>query len=124
MTETDINKLVSSAKPGVDPMQAARASELAGWSKAKAKSLAKSENLELTDAHWAVIKFLQSVYVERGRAPHARRLSAALNKAFAKQGGSKYLYQLFPGGPVAQGSRIAGVPAPHDTQDKSFGSTF
>jgi tRNA 2-thiouridine synthesizing protein E len=47
-----------------------------------------------------------------------------LNERFAKEGGSKFLYELFPGGPVARGSRLAGVPAPSDARDLSFGSTY
>lgn len=124
MPDTDINKLIAAAAQGKDPLQATRAAELAGWTKAKAKTLAKADGIELTDAHWRVIKFLQKTYVERGPAPYARALSTALNAEFEKDGGSKHLYQLFPGGPVAQGTRLAGVPAPRDAQDKSFGSTF
>jgi len=124
MTDIDINKLIMSSNPVGDPQRAVRESEIAGWSKAGAMALAKADGLELTAEHWPVIEFLQRLYVERGRAPSARLVSSALNTAFDAQGGSRYLYQLFPGGPVAQGSRLAGVAAPHDTQDPSFGSTF
>ncbi len=124
MSDTDINKLLQVGGDAQDPMQAVRASEVAAWSKAKAAELARADGIELTDAHMKVIALLQQLYVARGAAPHARLVAAALNDAFAAEGGSKLLYQLFPGGPVAQGSRLAGVPAPHDTQDLSFGSTY
>lgn len=122
--EVDINKLISVAGNGEDPLQAMRASEMAAWTETKAAALAQADGIELTPAHIKAIKVLQQLYVQRGPAPHARLIAAELNDAFADEGGSKFLYQLFPGGPVAQGSRLAGVPAPHDTKDLSFGSTY
>lgn len=123
MTNIDINKVIE-AEQGADIDKAARAHEIGGWSKDSASQLAKDEGIELADAHWKVIELLRSIYVERGPAPNARNLAGLLNDAFAAQGGSKYLYLLFPGGPVSQGSRLAGVPAPHDARDLSFGSSF
>ena len=45
-----------------------------------------------------------------------------LEEEFAEQGGRKYLYRLFPGGPVSQGSRIARLPLPAYSSDRSCGS--
>ncbi|MFN3868948.1 MAG: TusE/DsrC/DsvC family sulfur relay protein [Hyphomicrobiaceae bacterium] len=127
MSDIDINKLIQSGVANGltgDPSQAARAAEVANWTEAKAKALAAADGLELTAPHLKAIRLLQDLYVAHGRAPHARMVSSELNDAFAAEGGSRYLYQLFPGGPVGQGSRLAGVPAPHDTKDLSFGSTY
>lgn len=127
MSDLDINQAIhaaTEAEKGLDPAQTLRAREIAGWSRAHAQRLAASEGIELGDGHWAVIELLQRLYVVRGPAPRARLLAAALNEHFASDGGSQLLYQLFPGGPVAQGSRLAGVPAPHDARDLSFGSTY
>lgn len=124
MTDIDINKAIGVAQAGADLDQMAREDEIRGWSRDEAIRTAQAEGVELGDAHWKVIDFLREIYVQRGVAPHARMLSNMLNGEFSAAGGSRFLYQLFPGGPVAQGSRIAGVPAPHDAQDLSFGSSF
>jgi len=51
-----------------------------------------------------------------------RELKDALEEAFHREGGLRYLHRLFPGGPVAQGCRLAGLVAPPGAVDKSFGS--
>ncbi len=124
MTEIDINKAILNPSEGGDPLVAMRRAEIAQWSAETAAAKAREEGLELTPAHFKVIEILQRVYVEKGRAPHARYLATLLYDTFAAEGGSRYLYQLFPSGPVGQGSRFAGTPVPHDTADLSFGSTY
>ena len=49
-----------------------------------------------------------------------RELHDALDVNFHGKGDIRYLYQIFPGGPVAQGCRIAGLKAPAGATDKSF----
>ncbi|MCB1519942.1 MAG: TusE/DsrC/DsvC family sulfur relay protein [Hyphomicrobiaceae bacterium] len=124
MSEIDINKVLAAGTDNVDPLRLARSSEITGSSSSDVEARAVAEGIELTKNHWKVIEMLRALYIERGLAPHARLIAALLADEFAEEGGSKYLYQLFPGGPVAQGSRLAGVPSPHDTQDRSFGSTY
>jgi tRNA 2-thiouridine synthesizing protein E len=46
-----------------------------------------------------------------------------LDSEFADRGGRKYLRQLFPEGPVAQGMRIAGLSVPPYTEDEGFGTS-
>lgn len=100
--------------------------ELEAWSEAKAGEMAGemsgAECIELTPAHWEVIHFLRERFMTEGQAKSGRYVLQALDSAFADRGGKRYLYQLFPGGPVTQGSRLAGVPLPPYTTDPSFGS--
>lgn len=124
MTDVDINQALRNDAATGDPAIGVRDAEVSRWSRESAIEAGQKEGLELTDEHFAVIELLQKVYVERGPAPHARYLANILNDTFEAKGGSRYLYQLFPGGPVNQGSRLAGVPSPHDTESPSFGSTF
>lgn len=123
-TDVDINKAMAAAETGANIDEAMRAEELKAWSRPAASAAAAKEGIEMTAAHWKVIEFLQKTYVDNGPAPHARALASMLDEAFHAEGGAKALYRLFPGGPVAQGSRLAGVPAPHDSKDPSFGTSI
>lgn len=96
--------------------------EYEDWTKEAARTMAQLESIELTEAHWSVIRFLRDYYVQHGTSQHARILTEALDAKFQIQGGLKYLYTLFPDGPVSQGARIAGVPVPKDSSNDSFGS--
>lgn len=89
------------------------------WSPRKAAAVAESLGIALTDDHWLVIYALREYYRTHGRA-RARTLAAYLEH----EGGQsrRELYDLFPGGPVLQGSMIAGLPPPDDVADRSFGS--
>ena len=55
-------------------------------------------------------------------AVNLRELHDALDERFYRQGGIRHLYVLSPGGPVAQGCRIAGLKAPAGATDQGFGS--
>lgn len=92
------------------------------WSEELASGLARREGIHLTDDHWEVIHLLRNHYRLHGPDHGARLLLAGLEERFGRQGGRKYLYQLFPRGPIAQASIIAGLPAPRGTSDPSFGS--
>ncbi len=77
------------------------------WSEDVARILATQEGLaELTPQHWAVIRYMRSVFEKEGDAPSIRRLT--------KESGvdTKTLYQLFPKGPAKRAAKIAGLPKP------------
>ena len=93
------------------------------WSRENAEEVAKTDGLTLTEAHWQVICALQEFYARNEEpAMHARELHDALDEHFHAEGGIKYLYTLFPKGPLAQGCLLAGLQAPAGTQDRGFGS--
>ena len=73
------------------------------WTEEIAKEIAKEENIELTDKHFAVISFL--------------RENAEAGLTIRKIGKSgivdiKGFYGLFPGGPLKISSKIAGIKKP------------
>lgn len=94
------------------------------WTPEEATQLANEAHLTLTDAHCEAIRALQHYFLQHEEDGHLnlRDLHDALDEHFHHMGGLKYLYQLFPGGPVAQGCHLAGLKAPFLASDKSFGS--
>ncbi|MCF4102160.1 TusE/DsrC/DsvC family sulfur relay protein [Gillisia sp. M10.2A] len=75
------------------------------WTPEIAKELAKNEEIELTDRHWEIIKWIQD-RVNAGEALSIRGIkkSGVLD--------IKEFYALFPGGPLKLSTKIAGVPKP------------
>ncbi len=93
------------------------------WTRAFALESARREGLQLDEERWEVLRALQEFYARHEpTAVHLRELHDALEEKFHRQGGIRRLYLLFPGGPVAQGCRIAGLKAPAGATDKGFGS--
>lgn len=98
----------------------------ADWTDNIALKTAQQEGLKLSEEHWRVVRSLQEYFAkhEPSTAINVRELHDALDEKFHSMGGMRYLYKLFPGGPVAQGCRMAGLKAPAGTVDKSFGSVI
>lgn len=99
-----------------------RLSALPGWSEDIAGEIAEKEGIFMTEEHWEVVNLLRNHYRLHGHDMSGTRLLNALVEPFGARGGKKRLYELFPGGPINQGSRIAGVPPPPYSRDPSFGS--
>jgi tRNA 2-thiouridine synthesizing protein E len=94
-----------------------------GWTRARAKEAAKQEGLQLGDEHWTALRALQEYYAKHETpGVNMRELHDALDEKFHARGGIRHLYALFPGGPIAQGCRIAGLKAPAGAIDRGFGS--
>jgi TusE/DsrC/DsvC family sulfur relay protein len=91
------------------------------WNIEFASTVAKAGGLNLSDDHWDLIRALQEYY-NKVEFPKLRQVKDALEEKFHSRGGMKYLYQIIPGGPVAEGCRLAGLNIPAGAIDKSFGS--
>jgi len=92
------------------------------WNRNLATQFALDEDIRLTQEHWDVIYFLRRKCEAEGTSCNARKLLNNMVDEFALKGGKRYLYTLFPRGPVAQACKIAGIPLPANTLDPSFGS--
>ena len=80
--------------------------EPAEWSEEIGTDLAKNIGIEMTDDHWAAIRFLRSDFAEQGETPTLRRVQTA--------GGipTKQLFKLFPKKPAKKMAYVAGLPKP------------
>lgn len=77
------------------------------WDEDLAKALAAAIDIDLTDDHWKVIRFVRDDYKAQGETPTIRRVSTAGGVA------TKELFALFPKKPAKKMSYVAGVPKPH-----------
>ncbi len=88
------------------------------WNEELAQYMAQGEDIELTEAHWEVIRFLRKFYFQYGITPMVKLLMKHMrNQLGAEKSSKDYLYKLFPAGPSRQGSRIAGLPEPQGCID-------
>ena len=96
--------------------------DIGPWSAESAEQRADALGIAMTDDHWDVVLFLRDYYRGRGTEADAREIMEALETEFADDGGRKWLYRLFPGGPIMQSAQIAGIPLPAHTADPAFGN--
>jgi tRNA 2-thiouridine synthesizing protein E len=83
------------------------------WTEDVAKHIAEAENINLTAAHWEVIRFVRDFYFKFDTSPAIRVLVKAMAMSMgADKGNSRYLQRLFPHGPAKQVSKLAGLPKP------------
>lgn len=88
------------------------------WSEELAEQLARKEGIELTAAHWVVLRYLRKFYFQYGITPMVKILMKHMGEELGKDASDRdALYRLFPGGPSRQGSRIAGLPVPQGCID-------
>ncbi len=95
-----------------------------GWRVEDAIICSEEENVSLSSDHYEVIRILQHCFAceEQVRMRRFRQLHDIMAETFHAKGGLRYLYELFPGGPIAQGCRFAGLSVPVGALDKSFGT--
>lgn len=84
---------------------------LGDWSEDFARALAEREGLQLTAAHWEVIRFLRAYWAEHRVQPQVRVMIRHFTQAWgAERGSNHHLHEMFPrGGPQKQGNRLAGL---------------
>jgi tRNA 2-thiouridine synthesizing protein E len=118
---TDINQKIERGESAADPDFPHAPPD---WTRKEAMKIARAEGLDLTNDHWEAIRDLQGYYAQHADDTiiNLRDLHDALDECFHQRGGLKYLYTLFPGGPIAQSCRLAGLKPPFIAVDRGFGS--
>lgn len=83
------------------------------WNEDVAEQLAHAADIELSEAHWEILRLVRDFHARRGMAPVMRILVKLVEKELGpEKGNSLYLLKLFPGSPARLASRIAGLPRP------------
>jgi len=77
------------------------------WDEGLATVLAAQIGIELTDAHWKVIRFLREDFKKQGETATTRRVQMVGGVGVKEQ------FALFPKKPGKKMSYIAGLPKPH-----------
>ncbi|HMM50501.1 MAG TPA: TusE/DsrC/DsvC family sulfur relay protein [Burkholderiaceae bacterium] len=83
------------------------------WSPEVAQVLARREGVELTEEHWAVLRFMRDYYDEHQIPADTRFVMRFLAKERGKGDKARdALFVLFPYGYVKQACKIAGMRKP------------
>lgn len=83
------------------------------WDREVASVLASKEGITLEMSHWEVVDFIRDYYLKYNHLPNARLFVQVVRKVLGEEkGNSRYLHRLFPGGPVKQACKIAGLGKP------------
>ena len=76
------------------------------WDEEIAKALAAQIEVEMTEAHWNIIKFLRADFKTQGETATARRVQTVGGVPVKEQ------FVLFPKKPAKKMAYIAGLPKP------------
>ncbi len=78
------------------------------WNDELARFLARTEEGldELTEEHWAILRFIRSHYEEKQSAPMVRSICRTTGLPLRR------VYELFPSGPAKGACKLAGLPKP------------
>ena len=80
--------------------------EYGEWDEHVGELLAKQIDIEMTDAHWKVIRFLREDYEREGETATSRRVQTVGGVPVKEQ------FALFPKKPAKKMAYIAGLPKP------------
>ncbi len=80
------------------------------WNEEIAAELFVEEEIDPTQEHWDVIKYVRDQVVG-GDEPNERGIMKEMSKLWGRKVKSKEMYEMFPGMPSKQGLKIGGCPA-------------
>ncbi|MCP3852391.1 MAG: TusE/DsrC/DsvC family sulfur relay protein [Gammaproteobacteria bacterium] len=83
---------------------------------------AREIGIQLTSEHWEAITFINNFYdYHEGEVLKVSDYNKALQGKYSSKGGLKYLYSLFPQGPLNTISQLADISV-NNVKDHSMGS--
>jgi len=98
---------------GFEVLADGRLTNLSEWNRSVAQTLAMRDGITLGDKHWQVIEVMRDYYQAFNVSPIKKLLIRELKRRSQSDVfDDAALQNLFPGGVLMQGSKIAGVPVP------------
>lgn len=88
------------------------------------KQRADTIDFSLTVDRLDVIEFVLDFYEHCEDCRNARQLMKVLDQEFTEKGGKKYLYRLFPNGPLTQIHDLTNLPDLRNQVDTGFGTSY
>ncbi|CAA7613238.1 TusE/DsrC/DsvC family sulfur relay protein [Magnetospirillum sp. UT-4] len=83
------------------------------WNEDIAKAIAERESVQMSQAHWDVVREARAYYEEYGICAEPRVFAKLMKEKYgAERSSQQYIYELFPYGLIKQGNKIAGLPRP------------
>jgi tRNA 2-thiouridine synthesizing protein E len=83
------------------------------WEKSVGEYLAAQDEFDLNQQHWKIIDLVRNIYLKTETTPPMRLLIKVIkNELNENMASSRYLYQLFPEGPVRLACKYGGLPKP------------
>jgi tRNA 2-thiouridine synthesizing protein E len=91
------------------------------WTETVAEEMAmqqaEKDNVKLTETHWGLVRYFRDYYQENKVHPTMHKLVLTLGKQHGEhfhdeKAYEKFLYDLFPRGPVQELCKLAGLPKP------------
>ena len=83
------------------------------WTRDVGLKIAELDDVALSEEHWHIIDYFREYYDDYNVPPPMRMVVRVFKKEFGEQNAnSRYLHQLFPGGPTRAASKFAGLPKP------------
>lgn len=76
------------------------------WDESIGEAFASNIGIDLTDAHWAAIRFARDDFASEGATPTLRRMAQAGGVS------TKEMFALFPKKPAKKMAYVAGLPKP------------
>jgi TusE/DsrC/DsvC family sulfur relay protein len=77
------------------------------WDETVAATIAREEGIqEITEKHWAILRFIRDYWKEHDMAPPVRLICTELGVNVRE------IYRLFTSGPARGACRVAGLPKP------------
>jgi tRNA 2-thiouridine synthesizing protein E len=127
INKTNVSELLitidNGSKGGLFMYDTVNLVRITSFNKEDVEARARKIGITLTEQHWDAINFAKNFYdYHENEELQVKDYNNAFKGKYADQGGLKYLYTLFPEGPVNMITQLAGIPAVKSVMNGSSGT--